>query len=261
VGVTHRKGRHRIVSGTDGEVVVRVAMADAGLDPRIVRTRAAVVEAATALFLEHGYVDTSLDDVAAGAGVSKKTIYNNFADKERLFTEIVLGVTATAEEFAGGLSVSFAGGEVAAFLRGLARRHLNSVTHPGVVRVRRLISAESRRFPALAREYYRRAPARVIAAFADAFAGLSERGLLRVPDSARAAEHFAFLVVGPVLDRVMFEGADAVPDADERARIARAAVGTFLAAYGAEQPARGSGGAAAEQVLDGGGEPGRPVQR
>jgi TetR/AcrR family transcriptional repressor of mexJK operon len=226
------------VSEQGSEIIVRVSRGEqgdaaGGLDPRVVRTRAAVVEAATALFLERGYVHTSIDDVAARASVSKKTIYNNFADKERLFTEIVLGVTATAEEFAGALTASFAdGGEVVDLLQELARRHLDSVTSPAVVSLRRLISAESQRFPELAREYYRRAPARVIAAIADTFADLAGRGLLHVPDASRAAEHFAFLVVGPTLDRVMFEGADAMPGAEERERIAHAAVRTFMAAYG-----------------------------
>jgi TetR/AcrR family transcriptional regulator, mexJK operon transcriptional repressor len=218
-----------------GEIVVRVAAPDAAeaMDPRVLRTRAAVVQAATALFLERGYVDTSLDDVAVRASVSKKTIYNNFGDKERLFTEIVLGVTATAEDFAGRVTEGFADGtDVAELLHDLARRHLDSVTGPAVVQVRRLVSAESRRFPDLAREYYRRAPTRVIAAIAETFTHLNARGVLRIADPARAAEHFAFLVVGPSLDRIMFEGSAAVPRAEERDRIARAAVITFLAAYG-----------------------------
>lgn len=217
------------------EIVVRVSLGDGErpLDPRVLRSRAAVVEAATALFLERGYVDTSLDDVAARASVSKKTIYNNFVDKERLFTEVVLGVTATAEEFVDGLTDSLASrDDVGLMLHELARRHLEAATGPAVLRLRRLISAESRRFPEVARQYYRRAPGRVVTAFAAAFGDLAGRGLLRVPDAARAAEHFAFLVVGPTLDRVMFEGADAVPDADERERIAHDAVVTFLAAYG-----------------------------
>jgi TetR/AcrR family transcriptional regulator, mexJK operon transcriptional repressor len=220
-----------------GEVVVRVALPDTAeaIDPRVLRTRAAVLQAATALFLERGYVNTSLDDVAARAAVSKKTIYNNFGDKERLFTEIVLGVTATAEDFAGRLTAAFAdGADIPDLLHDLARRHLDSVTGAAVVQVRRLVSAESRRFPDLAREYYRRAPARVIAAIAGTFTELSARGALRIADPARAAEHFAFLVVGPSLDRIMFEGSGAVPGAEERDRIARAAVTTFLAAYGPE---------------------------
>ncbi|MGY1591926.1 TetR/AcrR family transcriptional regulator [Geodermatophilus sp. SYSU D00708] len=202
-------------------------------DPRVVRSRAAVLEAATALFLERGFVDTSIDDVAERAGVAKKTVYNHFVDKERLFTEIVLGVTATAEQFADALVASLDEvADVRAALRDLAARHLTSVTRPQVVRLRRLASAESRRFPELAREYHARAPGRVIGALARAFADLDRRGLLRVPDGRLAAEHFAFLVVGATLDRVMFEGEGAVPEGAELDRRARAGVEAFLAAYG-----------------------------
>ncbi len=202
-------------------------------DPRVVRSRAAVVEAATALFLERGYVDTSIDDVAARARVSKKTVYNNFVDKERLFTEVVLGVTATAERFADDLIASLdEAPDVTGALHDLARRHLAAVTRPHVVRLRRLASAESGRFPVLAREYHRRAPDRVVSALAAAFAALGRRGQLRVPEPRRAAEHFAFLVVGPTLDHVMFEGEGAVPDGPELEARARAGVEVFLAAYG-----------------------------
>ena len=82
-----------------------------------------MVEAATALFLEHGYVDTSVDDIAARASVSKRTLHNNLGDEERLFTEIVLGATSTAEEFADGLVSSLRDADdVPAALHDLARR-------------------------------------------------------------------------------------------------------------------------------------------
>ncbi|MGY1692747.1 TetR/AcrR family transcriptional regulator [Geodermatophilus sp. SYSU D01105] len=204
------------------------------LDPRAVRSRSAVLAAATALFLERGYVETSIDDVAVRAGVAKKTVYNHFVDKERLFTEVVLGTTATAETFADELVRALDEvADVEGALHELARRHLASVTRPQVVRLRRLASAESRRFPELAREYHQRAPDRVISALAAAFADLGRRGRLRVADPRLAAEHFAFLVVGPTLDRVMFEGEGAVPDGAELDRRARAGVEVFLAAHGA----------------------------
>jgi TetR/AcrR family transcriptional repressor of mexJK operon len=230
-------------SPSDDELVVRVSLRgpqrgeppagrDRALDPRVVRSRAAVVEAATALFLERGYVATSVDDIAARASVSKRTLYNNFADKEALFTEIVLGVTAAAEEFAGEMTATLADvDDVRTALHELARRHLASVTRPQVVRLRRLISAESGRFPELAREYHRRAPGRVVAALAGAFARLGSRGLLVVSDPARAAEHFAFLVVGATLDRVMFEGEEGLPTEAEIDRLAHDGAEVFLAAH------------------------------
>ena len=230
---SHRSTVDPVTADQDGDG--RRPVRDRDQDPRVVRSRAAVIEAATALFLERGYLATSVDDIAARAAVSKRTLYNAFADKERLFTEIVLGVTAIAEQFAEEL-VSALGraDDVPTALRELARRHLASVTRPEVVRLRRLISAESGRFPGLAREYHRRAPGRVLTALAAVLADLGEQGALRVPDPARAAEHFAFLVVGPTLDRVMFEGAAAVPEPAEQDQLADDAVAVFLAAYGTD---------------------------
>ena len=56
---------------------------------RSARKRAAILEAAHDLFLQKGYAGTSMDDVAARAAVSKQTVYKNFADKQRLFTEVI----------------------------------------------------------------------------------------------------------------------------------------------------------------------------
>jgi TetR/AcrR family transcriptional repressor of mexJK operon len=65
---------------------------------------------------------------------------------------------------------------------------------------------------------------------------------VRVPDPVRAAEHFAFLVVGATLDRVMFEGEAAVPPAAELEERARAGVEVWLAAYAEGLPGRSRGG-------------------
>src|ERR1700722_12921271 len=54
------------------------------------RKRAAILGAATAVFLRNGYVGTSMDEIAALAAVSKQTVYKHFADKESLFSEIVV---------------------------------------------------------------------------------------------------------------------------------------------------------------------------
>src|SRR5262245_32129671 len=58
-------------------------------DPRVVRTRTAVLEAARTLFLRQGYAGTTMEDIAALAGITKRTMYNNYASKEALFSQIV----------------------------------------------------------------------------------------------------------------------------------------------------------------------------
>ncbi|OLV16367.1 hypothetical protein BOO71_0004957 [Deinococcus marmoris] len=48
------------------------------------RTRQAILTAATDLFERHGYTETTLDDIAAAAEISKRAIFSYFASKEDL---------------------------------------------------------------------------------------------------------------------------------------------------------------------------------
>ena len=68
--------------GTDvkGRQDRRVAQGDA--------TRASLVKAARELFGEQGYVDTSLDEIVARAGVTKGAVYHHFDGKEGLFRAV-----------------------------------------------------------------------------------------------------------------------------------------------------------------------------
>lgn len=50
--------------------------------------RARVLDAATQLFLSHGYVGTSLDAIAQLAGVHKPVIYNHFGNKADLLATV-----------------------------------------------------------------------------------------------------------------------------------------------------------------------------
>ena len=53
------------------------------------RKREAIIQAAIAEFRANGYEITSMDKIAATAGVSKRTVYNHFPSKEELFAEIL----------------------------------------------------------------------------------------------------------------------------------------------------------------------------
>lgn len=201
-------------------------------ESRSARKHRAIEEAATGLFLRHGYRGTSMDAVASAAGVSKQTVYAHFADKTALFTAIVEGTI----ERAGGAVIAEIpslrdSADPAADLRDLARRYLGAVMRPEVLALRRMIIGEAQRRPELARTYYARAPEAALAALAEAFAHLGTRGLLRVPDPAVAAGHFAFLILGLPLDKALFHaGAPPFTPAELRAH-ADAGVAAFLAAY------------------------------
>lgn len=204
-------------------------------DPRVVRSRAAVVAAARTLFLRQGYAGTTMEEIAALAGLTKRTLYNNYADKEALFTEVVVDVIAYAEAFARGLREAFTVGVTAAnvgsALEELGRELALAIVRPEVVALRRLLIGEARAFPALARDYFERAPGQVIEALGSEFEYLGQVGLLRVTDGRRAAAQFAYLVAGEPLDRAMLVGT--VPPRKHVIACAREGVATFMARYGA----------------------------
>jgi len=199
----------------------------------VVRTRAAAVDAARTLFLRKGYVGTTMAEIAQLAGLTKRTLYNNYADKDALFTQMVGDVIAFADAFARGLRNEFTVGITAANLRSvledLARRMALAIMRPEVIALRRLLIGEARAFPVLAAEYFERAPGQVMAALASGFAHLSAIGLLRMTNAPRAAAQFAYLVVGEPLDRAILVGR--LPPKEHVIACARDGVQTFLARY------------------------------
>ena len=69
---------------------------------RLEATRGAIVRAASALFGRDGYAATSVDEIAAAAGVAKGAIYHHFKSKARLFETVLEATTAQlAAEVAG----------------------------------------------------------------------------------------------------------------------------------------------------------------
>jgi AcrR family transcriptional regulator len=207
--------------------------ADRDDDHRSTRKHRAILEAAAAVFLRSGYAGTSMDEVAALAGVSKQTVYKHFADKERLFVEIV---TSTVNEVSDPVREEVLSlqdsGDLEADLRDLARRQLTRVMQPRLLALRRLVIAEASRFPQLGRTFYERGPGRTVAALATTFEHLAERGLLELEDPARAADHFNWLIMSAPINRAMLLGRDRPPSAAEVRRYVDDGVRAFLAAYG-----------------------------
>jgi TetR/AcrR family transcriptional repressor of mexJK operon len=201
--------------------------------------RQAIIRAATEVFVRHGYLGATTDEVAARASVSKQTLYKHFPDKKHLFAEVILD---TAVQVVDGLSDAVASTlqdaqDVRKALRDLADGFLRGLLQPDVVRLRRLIIAEADRFPEIGRAWYERGFERILPVLGDAMRGLADRGLLHnLNDPTLAAYQFAGLVMYHPMNQVMFAGTDALPPADKLNRIADSAVDVFLAAYGQEPP-------------------------
>jgi len=200
---------------------------------RSARKRRTILEAATTLFLRDGYLGTSMDEIAAVAAVSKQTVYKHFADKERLFTEIVLNTVDEVSDpnYREVLKLNDSG-DVEDDLRDLARRQLARVMQPRLLQLRRLVIGEAGRFPELGRVFYERGPARTVTALAAAFERLAGRGVLQLDDPLLAAAHFNWLIMSIPLNEAMLCGHDDPPAGSDLDRYANTGVSVFLAAYG-----------------------------
>lgn len=203
---------------------------------RSARKRQAIADVALALFLRNGYRDTSMDQVAAEAEVSKQTVYKHFADKERLFTAIVLGVTQNSDAIIATMTATLRAAPIETVddlrhaLQRLARAYLDAVLQPHVLALRRLIIAEAERFPDLARRYYETGPARGIDLIAETVQGFADQGLVVIRDPRTAAAQFAYLALGLAQDRAHF-CPDQTPGNAEREAIAAAAARVFVTAH------------------------------
>jgi AcrR family transcriptional regulator len=199
------------------------------------RRRQAIIQAATEVFLRHGYLGATTDEVAARASVSKQTLYKHFADKQHLFAEIILDTTVQVVD---GLSNAVASTledaqDVPKALRDLADGFLRGLLQPDVLRLRRLVIAEADRFPEIGRAWFDRGFDRTLVILGEAMRRLADRGLLHnLSDPTLAAYQFAGLVIYQPMNQVMFAGTDALPPADKLNRIADSAVEMFLATYG-----------------------------
>ena len=202
-------------------------------ETRSERKHRAIVEAATTAFLSRGYLGTSMDEIAAMAAVSKRTVYQHFVVKERLFTEIVLATTDEIDEVTRLVAESLTDTrDIGQDLTELASRLLGALMQPRLLQLRRLIIANADLFPDLGRAWYERGFQRVLRTLATHFQRLAEQGLLKVDEPLVAAQHFMALLLWIPMNQAMFTG-DYEPKGEvDIARLAESAVRAFLAGYG-----------------------------
>jgi TetR/AcrR family transcriptional repressor of mexJK operon len=206
-------------------------MKTADVRSRSARKRTAIVEAATAVFLQKGYDGTSMDDVAAKAAVSKPTVYKYFSDKEQLFAEIVRATTGQIDDLVRLVVETMADQTgVEAGLTLLARRFITAIMQPQVLRLRRLVIANADRFPDVGLSWYEQGFERVLTTLATSFQSLADRKVLRLGDPLLAANHFVGLLLWIPVNKAMFTG-DHHATPDELERFAVAAVRAFLGGY------------------------------
>jgi TetR/AcrR family transcriptional regulator, mexJK operon transcriptional repressor len=151
-----------------------------------------VMDIATNLFLKHGFAETAITDVARIAGISTRTIYEKFGNKETIFQNVLLhqtGAIQTCPPLAPGDTL------FEALLR--VGNYTYDVTYrEEAISLMQLMVKESNRYP----EFMQSVASSIFQHFhqniEQAFHDLEKAGLIPAGDHARSADLFADTVLG-----------------------------------------------------------------
>ncbi|MDI1363464.1 MAG: TetR/AcrR family transcriptional regulator [bacterium] len=192
--------------------------------------RRAIMDAAKALFLAHGYAATSMSEVSARSGGSKQTLYNYFKSKESLFVAVMM------ERGAKRVSLLFSRlGEhedLRADLTAFGVAFLTFVMDEEISAFRRVILAEGARFD-LGRLYFESGPKQDWLRVASYFELLMHKGVMRQADPWTAAMHLEGLLEAGPFQRYL-EGSCDRASSDEVEETVQAAIDVFQRAYAVE---------------------------
>ena len=189
--------------------------------------RRAVVQAATRAFVSQGYEATSMDAIAADAGVSKRTVYNHFPGKRDLFRAVVAGLYE-------GLNVAESDRlppdqPPETVLPAFTRELLTHMRRPEVKGLLRLVIAEHQRFPDLAEDYLKEGKSRAVALLETYIASQHARGRLNAPNPATVASQY----LGGIKEVMFWPTMLGLPVTADDETVIADAVEQLMRAYGA----------------------------
>lgn len=192
--------------------------------------REAILEAALQEFEARGFRETSMDRIAATAGVSKRTVYNHFVSKEALFDAIS---TRLIERVQGlGDQRYDPKGPLEDQLRTIGEQVLDMLAAPSFLALARVTLGELLRSPELARKTHELFRQRQTGLTRWLVAAARDRRLV-VADPVWAADEFFGLINAFALWPQLL-GGQPVPRGAERIRILDETLKMFLAAHRAD---------------------------
>lgn len=196
--------------------------------PKDPAKRRAILDAAKTLFLSHGYANTSMDAVAAEAGVSKLTVYSHFNDKETLFSSAVM---AKCEEQLPPLFFELpAGIPVENVLLNIARGFHQLINSDESVNLHRLMMALGTQDPKLSQIFFEAGPERMVQGMERLLKRIDETGALSIDQPRNAAEHFFCLLKGAGNFRLLYCCGEPLSEEAAESHV-QEVVGLFMRAY------------------------------
>ncbi|MDE1166014.1 MAG: TetR/AcrR family transcriptional regulator [Pseudomonas sp.] len=200
--------------------------------PKDLVKREAILQAAKVLFLSNGYSGTSMDAVAAQAGVSKLTVYGHFTDKETLFSAAVIATCQA--QLPEVLFDPPQGAPIKEVLLDIGRGFHALISSQESVNLHRLIIALGSQDPKLCQIFFEAGPLPLLKEMERLLKRMNQNGGLAIQDPHLAAEHFFSLLKGAPHFRLLL-GCSEPLDEVAIERHVGAVVELFVRAYRPDQ--------------------------
>ncbi|MEL7630358.1 TetR/AcrR family transcriptional regulator [Pectobacterium aroidearum] len=202
-----------------------------GIGPRVVDNKSLVVlQAATEIFLVHGFSSATTDMIQKAAGVSKATLYACFPSKDSLFSAVIEHECFRLEQSIRAIQT--APGDFINTLYQIGLSYLGIVLSPNGLALYRVVVAEAPRSPHLARQFYLSGPKTTIALVAHQLelAEQAEEISIHSIGTEVAAAQFINLLRGEALMECLMHP-ESRPSAEQLDRWVHTAITTFIGVY------------------------------
>jgi|TARA_B110001454_G_scaffold219067_1_gene249731 AcrR family transcriptional regulator len=156
--------------------------------------RSAAIDAAMQLFLEQGYDQTSLAQIAKRAGISTATIFKRFSTKAALLEAIVEEFWSVDVECEGTPTI----GNPRAALRKIGIAYAKRMRRPEMQAIYRLIISEAPRFPDLGKLLFDKGKGPFLDRLDTYLCAERQVGTLIIADVRAASNQFLAIIAGQV---------------------------------------------------------------
>lgn len=193
--------------------------------PRMAARRQAMINAAAAIFFEHGFERASLSAIVRRSGGSLSTMYQLFGSKEGLFEAMITQRCAEIMEplTAPSLSDQCPRQTLTRIARGL----MGVLMDPEAQGLWRMVMGEGGKFPRLPEIYFRCGPDPLQAAMIRYLGDLHGRGVVHCPDVAAVVNAFCGMMQSDLFYRTV-TGMRPIPDTVEVERHIAKVVDLFM---------------------------------
>jgi AcrR family transcriptional regulator len=162
--------------------------------------RREILDVASEVFMEMGFDQASMSEIASRVGGSKATLYNYFSSKEELFAEFIRA--GAAEHFSQAFEQLSLDDDLHVVLERFGKQYVRIITQPSIAKGRRLVQASAGNNK-IGHLYYENGPRTGWTLVARLLEQAMSQGMLEHGDPWIAALHLKGLLEAEFFEQIM----------------------------------------------------------